>query len=473
MTRLLLVVATTCLAGSTIFAQEFRRDVVYATRGKTELKMDIAFPEGDAEMRPVMMCLHGGGWFMGDKSMYHSRMKLMAKQGYVAATVQYRFSQAAPWPAQRDDVRDAFRWIVEHAQELKIDPERIGLVGESAGAHLALTLAMRPTEAANEVRPRAVINFFGPTDMRAVEEIKQGRRMVEALVGTKLEQAGQKLTDISPATFIDRTDPPVITFHGTKDNLVPFNQAEILQAALKKNQIPNELHPMEGVGHGFGPDMKKLTELMGSFGDRYLKGPDMPLVAFEDFEEGTDNWDFTEAAAWKTNKVGQRTFISLTKKKSDYQPKVRSPHNIALLKSDSVGDFVLEVDMRSTNKVYGHQDLCLFFGHQDPSHFYYVHLGREADPHANSIFLVNGEPRVSIAKERTKGTDWSRGWHRVRVKRTVATGAIEVFFDDMQKPVMTTVDKTFTSGRIGIGSFDDTGDFDAVRLWGNPAAATP
>ena len=64
--------------------------------------------------------------------------------------------------------------------------------------------------------------------------------------------------------------------------------------------------------------------------------------------------------------------------------------------------------MRSTQEVYGHQDLCLFFGYQDASHFYYVHLGREADAHANSIFLVNGEPRVSIAQKRTDGTNWSK-----------------------------------------------------------------
>ena len=73
---------------------------------------------------------------------------------------------------------------------------------------------------------------------------------------------------------------------------------------------------------------------------------------------------------------------------------------------------------------------------------------------------------MSIAKTRTEGTDWSRGWHRARIRREAASGKIEVFFDDMQEPVMTAIDKTFTHGRVGIGSFDDTGDFDAIRLWG-------
>ena len=122
--------------------------------------------------------------------------------------------------------------------------------------------------------------------------------------------------------------------------------------------------------------------------------------------------------------------------------------------------------MRSTQEVYGHQDLCLFFGYQDPSHFYYVHLGREADAHANSIFLVNGEPRVSIAQKRTDGTAWTKDWHHVRIKRDTSKGTNEVYFDDMKKPVMTTTDKHFLHGRVGIGSFDDTGDFDNFRLRG-------
>jgi len=165
-------------------------------------------------------------------------------------------------------------------------------------------------------------------------------------------------------------------------------------------------------------------------------------------------------------KQGSESFYSMFKD-SSYQPEVRSPVNFALLKEISVSDFVLDVDMRSTQEVYGHQDLCLFFGYQDASHFYYVHLGREADAHANSIFLVNGKPRVSIAQQRTDGTNWTKDWHHVRIKRDIQTGSIQVFFDDMKKPVMTTIDKHFNHGRVGIGSFDDTGDFDNFLLRGS------
>ena len=192
---------------------------------------------------------------------------------------------------------------------------------------------------------------------------------------------------------------------------------------------------------------------------------DLPVVTTENFNKGSANWEPKDPSAWKVGKQGDNSFYSMFKD-SSYKPEVRSPVNFALLKEVTVSDFVLDVDMRSTQEVYGHQDLCLFFGYQDPSHFYYVHLGREADAHANSIFLVNGEPRVSIAQKRTDGTAWTKDWHHVRIKRDTSKGTIEVYFDDMKKPVMTTVDKHFLHGRIGIGSFDDTGDFDNLSLRG-------
>ena len=192
---------------------------------------------------------------------------------------------------------------------------------------------------------------------------------------------------------------------------------------------------------------------------------DLPVVTTENFNKGAANWEPKDPSAWKVVKQGDNSFYSMFKD-SSYKPEVRSPVNFALLKEVMVSDFVLDVDMRSTQEVYGHQDLCLFFGYQDPSHFYYVHLGREADAHANSIFLVNGEPRVSIAQKRTDGTAWTKDWHQVRIKRDTSKGTIEVYFDDMKKPVMTTVDKHFLHGRIGIGSFDDTGDFDNLSLRG-------
>jgi hypothetical protein len=120
----------------------------------------------------------------------------------------------------------------------------------------------------------------------------------------------------------------------------------------------------------------------------------------------------------------------------------------------------------STYEDYGHRDAVVVFGYQDPAHMYYVHLGKKADDHANQIFIVNDAPRVKISRTSTPGTDWDDMWHHVRVTRKVSTGEIAIFFDNLENPVMTAVDKTFTWGQVGMGSFDDTTDWDDVQLRG-------
>jgi len=195
-------------------------------------------------------------------------------------------------------------------------------------------------------------------------------------------------------------------------------------------------------------------------------GGKMPVVFEADFEDGSLNaWQATDPAAWRIEDARGGKVLALHKQ-SDYKPEVRSPVNINLIKDVVVGSFELELQMHSTTRDYGHRDMCLFFGHQDPSHFYYVHIANQSDPHANSIFIVNGEPRISIAKTRTEGTKWDENWHAVRLVRDVEEGTIEVFFDDAAEPIMTAVDHNFKWGKVGVGSFDDTGQFDAICLRG-------
>lgn len=193
------------------------------------------------------------------------------------------------------------------------------------------------------------------------------------------------------------------------------------------------------------------------------------LVLRDTFERAEPTgWDFTDRAAWRIRAVEPAQNRVLEQfQASKYEPPVRSPLNIALARDVDVADFILDVKVRSTTRDYGHRDLCLFFGHQDPSHFYYVHLGKQADEHANSIFIVNGKPRVSIAEKRTAGTPWTDDWNRVRLVRQVKDGLIQVFFDDMAQPAMIAHDRTFRHGRVGIGSFDDTGMFDDVEVRGD------
>ena len=188
-----------------------------------------------------------------------------------------------------------------------------------------------------------------------------------------------------------------------------------------------------------------------------------------DFEDGRlDGWEATDPNAWRVESGRGGKVLALFGK-SNYRAKVRSPYNINLVKDVVVGSFELKLKMLSTTKDYGHRDLCLFFGHQDASHFYYVHVANKSDPYANSIFIVDGKDRTSIAKTRTEGTKWDEKWHTVRLVRDVKKGTIEVFFDDWAEPIMTAVDYRFKWGKVGVGSFDDTGQFDDVQLWATEA----
>ena len=194
----------------------------------------------------------------------------------------------------------------------------------------------------------------------------------------------------------------------------------------------------------------------------------LPLLFQDDFEKGADHWEPTDAKAWKVTAQGDNHVYSQFQQ-SKYKPPHRSPLNFALRKDVTVSDFALEAKLQTTARDYAHRDMCLFFGYQDPAHFYYVHLGQRTDDHANQIFIVNGADRKKISTKTTQGTPWDDKWHRVKIVRTVGDGQIAVYFDDMKTPVMTASDKTFTEGRVGIGSFDDTGNWDDVRLYGRRA----
>ncbi len=191
----------------------------------------------------------------------------------------------------------------------------------------------------------------------------------------------------------------------------------------------------------------------------------LPLVFRDDFARGAEHWQPTDAAAWQVVDIEGGRAYALTKQ-SAYKPPHRSPVNISLVRDVYVDNFTLAVRVRSTARDYGHRDLCLFFGYQSPSRFYYLHLGKQTDDHANQIFIVNDAPRSKISTETTPGTPWDDRWHEVQIVRHAGDGQIDVSFDDLSKPIMRAVDKTFPWGRVGVGSFDDTGEFADVRLYG-------
>lgn len=191
----------------------------------------------------------------------------------------------------------------------------------------------------------------------------------------------------------------------------------------------------------------------------------LPLIFKDDFENGASSWETTDDTAWSLHDNEGGKAFGLNRRTSDYQPPVRSPHNIALIKDVEVADFVIKLKVKSTKDTGGHRDCCIFFNYQDPSHFYYVHLGARPDPNSGQIMVVNGKPRVAITKN-TNPTPWDDNYHDVKVVRNTEDGTIEIYFDDMDTPYMKAVDKTFGKGRIGIGSFDDMNDFDDVKLYG-------
>lgn len=200
--------------------------------------------------------------------------------------------------------------------------------------------------------------------------------------------------------------------------------------------------------------------------------PDIPagyqLLYAQDFTspDALKDFIFTDTSAWKLSEGDGKQALELAKQ-SAYKPSVRSPVNIALLAGKVFGDFIVEAQCLQTGKEYGHRDMCLFYGFQSPTKFYYTHIATKADPNAHNCFIVNDAPRKNIAKETTSGANWGLGvWHKVRLERKASDGTIRVWFDDMSKPIMVAEDKTHGPGWIGFGSFDDTGKVANIRVWG-------
>ena len=192
------------------------------------------------------------------------------------------------------------------------------------------------------------------------------------------------------------------------------------------------------------------------------------MVYTQSFDQPQDFYDFemTDPHAWRIGDLNGNPSLELFGA-SEYRSRVRSPFNIALLKDIIVGDFIMEISLAQSGREYGHRDLCLFFGFQDPTNFYYVHIASVADDNANNIFLVNDEPRTNIATNTTEGTDWgtTNSWHKARIERRIEEGTIKIYFDDSPNPIMEATDTHFDFGRVGLGSFDDTGHFDNISIW--------
>lgn len=270
------------------------KDVVYGRVGDVELKMDIARPPASDAPFPALVCIHGGAWQAGSKDGYAPFIERFASNGYVTAAVAYRFAPKHPWPAQIEDVKCAVRYLRANARELNINPEKIAALGDSAGGHLALLLGLMAPgdglegEGGNpgfSSKVQAVINLFGPTDMRTWRVLPEAEgefrkntgkgtdEILQDLVGT-VDRAAPVMAQVSPIVYVDAGDPPILTFHGTTDPIVPFEQALSMHEALKKAGVQEKLVVMEGAGHGWEGAQLLQTLIEGfMFLDGVMKSP--------------------------------------------------------------------------------------------------------------------------------------------------------------------------------------------------------
>lgn len=246
------VIGTMCWTfGSIGTAEEpkvkIERDIVYTKAGATELKLDVARPaEGDGPF-PAVLVIHGGAWRGGDKGHMGSLLQEFANHGYVAVSPQYRFCPKELFPAQVHDVKAAVRWLKSNAKTYRVNPERIGAIGFSAGGHLALMLGVTgPSDGlegdvaagAPDTRLKAVVNYFGPTDLAAKDIPDVSKPLVRDFLGATAEEKPELAAKASPRTYVSSDDPPILTFQGTRDPLVPFTQAIELAEAMTAAGVP-------------------------------------------------------------------------------------------------------------------------------------------------------------------------------------------------------------------------------------------
>jgi len=231
--------------------------VVFGTGGGRELKADVFVPPGDVRDAPAVLLVHGGGWRGGDRTQLRGYGVLLGRRGYVCVASEYRLVPESPWPAQIHDVKAALRWMRANATSLGINPDKIAIEGNSAGAHLALLAAGTPNrpefegEGGNPGVPTdvaAAIGVYAPT-LFWHEESERGGLPIVAL-----HQPGDAAiaTGASPLRHISDRFPPTLLIHGTKDEVVPPLASIRMYEDLVRAKVPVELHMYADQPHGFG-----------------------------------------------------------------------------------------------------------------------------------------------------------------------------------------------------------------------------
>jgi acetyl esterase/lipase len=299
---ILLVLATALPAAETVPAPRVPRtpierqyDLTYADYGPEKLQLDLARPKNGGPF-PCVVCLHGGAWKMGSRKDLSepfgevsfgipgaSLIEVLADRGFAAVSISYRLAPRAKFPAQIMDAKTAIRFLRANAAGLKIDPQRIGALGFSAGGHLAALLgtAHNVPEFEGTLYPehssrvRCVVDFFGPTDLSLYCRTPGiEAAFFRPLLGALFRENPAIYKQASPLYHITRDTPPFLLIHGTADLIVPVLHSELFHEKLRAMGVSSELLPMPGKGHGwFGEDAVKATEAAVRFLNRHLQEP--------------------------------------------------------------------------------------------------------------------------------------------------------------------------------------------------------
>jgi acetyl esterase/lipase len=243
--------------------REFK-NLVYVPGGHERHQLDLYLPDSASPQPfPLVIWIHGGAWRQGSKDRCPARFLL--QEGFAVASINYRLSQHAIYPAQIQDCKTAVRWLRAHAGQYGLDPDHFGAWGSSAGGHLAALLGTTGHVDAFDLGPhpelssrvQAVCDFFGPTDFLRMND-HPGRMDHNApdspesqLVGGPIQEHPEKTAQANPVTHVAKDAPPFLIMHGDRDPLVPYQQSELLDKKLRAAGVPSELVLIKGAGHGF------------------------------------------------------------------------------------------------------------------------------------------------------------------------------------------------------------------------------
>ena len=264
------------------------RDLEYVPGGHKRNKLDLYLPRQAARQDeasgplPLIVWVHGGAWLGGSKK--NCPATRFVRKGYAVASINYRLSQHAIFPAQIQDCKAALRWLRANSNRYGLDAKRIGVWGSSAGGHLVALLGTagdikefdKGPNLKISSRVQAVCDYFGPTDFTKIGRFPSKIRHdapdspESKLIGGPVLENKEACQRANPITYVTKDDPPFLIVHGDKDQSVPHNQSQLLYEALKKAGVKVRFHTVKGAGHGRfnSPQVDKMVD---DFFDRHLK----------------------------------------------------------------------------------------------------------------------------------------------------------------------------------------------------------